>query len=165
MPLLFGANVNVGESHANRQWEVHVAGIKSIQHLLEFVLERAGNIVMQVQGIQAVTRFRFAELRAAELLRDAQVEWLQIQNAARKRDEGWITQDEAAQAVVGHKAVSETPLVSGTNDGTGGGLVGANADPGSQRSAQYDGHGHITAKVLENILPPVVPTQPAAATP
>ena len=74
MPLLFGVNEGASETHANRQWEVHVAGIKSLQHLCESLLEHLLTVALQAQGIQANVEFRFSELRAAELLRDAQVE-------------------------------------------------------------------------------------------
>jgi len=107
MPLLFGLNEAVSETHANRQWELHAAGIKSLQHLLEQLLEHLLTQVLRAQGIQADVQWRFAELRASEMLRDAQTEAMLIANAAAKRDEGWITQDEAALEVVGHEAVDE----------------------------------------------------------
>lgn len=116
MPVLMGVNEATTETHAVQQWEIHAAGIKSLQHRLEAMLERLLGLALQAQGIQATVRFRFAELRASELMRDAQTEALVIANAARKRDEGWITQDEAAQAVVGHLAVAEkmTPAAAPT---------------------------------------------------
>jgi hypothetical protein len=83
-PLMFGINEASSETHANRQWEIMAAGIKSIQQLCENLLERMLNIALQVQGIQAVVQFRFAELRAAELLRDAQVEYLRAAVARTK---------------------------------------------------------------------------------
>lgn len=96
MPLLFGLSEGTSEANANRQWEIHVAGIKSIQHLTETLLEKFLTLGLRVQGIAARVEFRFSELRAAELLRDAQVERFKIQNARMKYDNGWISQDEAA---------------------------------------------------------------------
>jgi hypothetical protein len=156
MPLLFGINEATSETHANRQWEIHVAGIKSMQHLVEFVMESIGDIALQVQGIQAVTKFKFAELRAAELLRDAQVETLNIANAARKRDEGWVTQDEAATSITGHVAVSPTPIAP-TSSTAGAGAMGAQADPGSNRNTNGNGHRSfsqdLTALVMKHATP------------
>jgi hypothetical protein len=106
MPFLMGINESTTETLANRQWEAHAAGIKAIQHLVENTLERQLSLALRVQGIQADVRFRFAELRAAEEQRDAQTEALKIANAARKRDEGFITQDEAAMSVTGKKAAT-----------------------------------------------------------
>lgn len=131
MPLLMGVNETTTETHANRQWEIHVAGIKSLQHLCETMLERLLTIALQVQGIQAKIVFRFSEIRAAERIRDAQAEALEIANAARKRDEGWQTQDDSAQQITGHKAVAQRPLVS--NPGGGETPNPGDTPPGSER--------------------------------
>jgi hypothetical protein len=133
LPLLMGINEATSETHANRQWEIYAAGIKAIQHPCETLIERFLNLVLQVRGMAAIVEFRFAELRAAERLRDAQAESLEITNEARKRDEGWQTQDESSQKIVGHKAVSQTPLRTATNSDAGN-LTELQADPGSQRS-------------------------------
>lgn len=110
MPLLFGINEAAAETHANRQWEIHVAGIKTIQHLVEFALQRLCGLGLRARGIAAVVDFKFAELRAAEMMRDAQTENLRINNAARKRDEGWWTQDEASQEITGKPAAFPQPV-------------------------------------------------------
>ncbi len=119
MPLMMGINEATSETHANRQWEIYISGIKSLQHLCEQLLETDFGLVLQAQGIAAVIEMRFAEVRAAEEMRDAQVEAKKISNAARKRDEGWITQDQAAEEITGHKAVSETPIVRAGSTNTG----------------------------------------------
>jgi hypothetical protein len=110
MPLLMGTTDGVSEANSVKQFELMASGIKSIQHLCENMLERLLGLALQAQGIGAKVEFRFAELRAAEMMRDAQTEALLIANAARKRDEGWVTQDEAANEVVGHPPAEEAPL-------------------------------------------------------
>ncbi len=102
MPLLMGSNEAVSETHANRQWEIYVAGIKALQHLAEQMVERLLTLALQMQGLRAVVSFRFAELRASEQLRDAQTEAALIENAKQKYLFGWISQQEAALEVVGH---------------------------------------------------------------
>ena len=72
MPLLFGITDAVSEANANRQWEIHAAGIKAIQHLAETPLSRLLTLALEAQGIAANVEFRFSELRSAEELRDAQ---------------------------------------------------------------------------------------------
>ncbi|MCH8290213.1 hypothetical protein IH992_03800 [Candidatus Poribacteria bacterium] len=99
MPLLMGSNEGVSETHANRQWEIHVAGIKSIQHLCETLMGRLFTLALQAQGIQAEAVLRFAELRASEELRDAQTENQKIINAQNKYLLGWISQDQASEEV------------------------------------------------------------------
>jgi len=112
MPLLMGSNEAVSETHANRQWEIHVAGVKALQHLAEQLLERLLTLALEMQGIQAVVRFRFAELRASEQFRDAQTEAMRIANARAKYEAGWVGQNEAAQEVTGHPADAPAPRVS-----------------------------------------------------
>lgn len=125
MPLMLAMSENVGDVQSNRQWEIYIAGIKSIQHYAETMLERLFEMALQVQGIQGTVEFRFAEVRDAERLRDAQAEAMEISNAKEKRNQGWITQDEASEAITGSPAVAEAPamptanpaIVQGSNDG------------------------------------------------
>lgn len=109
MPIMMGLSESNTETQANRQFEIYAAGIKSIQHYTETLLERLLTLALQAQGIQAKVKFRFAELRAAEQMRDAQTEALKINNAARKRDEGWWTQDQASEEITGEKAAGPAP--------------------------------------------------------
>lgn len=131
MPLLMADTAGASEANANRQWEVHAAGIKSLQHLAENLLSRLLTLALQAQGLPATVEFRFAELRAAEMLRDAQTENLQIANARAKYDAGWTSQDEAAEAVTGHAADVPEPRV--VAEGGAGGLATVNPEPGSNR--------------------------------
>jgi hypothetical protein len=109
MPLLMGLQEGGSETHANRQWELHAAGIKSIQHLLESLLQRLLTVMLQAQGIQARVEFRFAELRASEELRDQQTLQLKITNGQALYDAGIIGQEEFAMMTVGHAPEEEEP--------------------------------------------------------
>lgn len=102
------------ESEANRKWEIYVAGIKSIQHYVEDMLEDMFELALRVQGIQAEVEFKFAELRASEELRDAQTETMKISNAKAKVDAGWVTNDEASEEITGHKANGTVKLEPAT---------------------------------------------------
>ncbi len=128
IPLLMGVTDGVSEANANRQWEMHVAGIKAIQHLCESLLEHLCTLALRAQGIPAVVQWRFAELRAAEMLRDAQTEAQQIQNERAKYQAGWNSQDDASIAITGH--VADTPEPRGIAAIS---AVSANADPGALR--------------------------------
>ncbi len=109
-PLLFaGGDGGTSEANANRQWEVYAASIKSVQHLCENLLERLFSLALQAQGIVATVQFRFAELRAAELYRDEQTRQLKNANTFAEYAAGWISQDEAAQATVGHAPDQDVP--------------------------------------------------------
>lgn len=113
--LLLDLSATSSESEANRKWEMYVAGIKIVQHGLETMLGRLFTLALEAQGIQAQVTFEFAELRAAEQLRDAQAETMKIANAKAKRDEGWQTQDEASIEITGSKAVGPAPVQQQAN--------------------------------------------------
>jgi hypothetical protein len=137
MPLLMAISDSVNEANANRQWEIYAAGIKSIQHLVEGMLEALLEVGLRASGKQGKVEFRFAELRAAEMLRDAQTEALQILNERSKYSAGWTSQDEASQKITGHDADQEEPRQVAV-PATGGNLVGGNPDPGSNRSFETE---------------------------
>jgi len=101
---------NTNETDANRKWEIYVAGIKSIQHLCESMLESMLNLAVQNSGIQAYVEFRFAELREAEMYRDEQTRTLRIMNSRAEYDNGYTTQDESSLNTVNHLAVAPEPL-------------------------------------------------------
>lgn len=109
MPLSMGINEATSETHANRQWEIQVAGIKSIQHLVENTLEDLLRVGLEAAGVQADVQVRFAELRSSEMLRDALTEQQLIANAREKYNAGFISQDEASEEVTGSPADSEEP--------------------------------------------------------
>lgn len=95
---------NTNESDSNRKWEIFVAGIKSIQHLVENMMEAQLTNSLQAVGIQARVVFRFSELRASEMLRDEQTRAMRIQNARNEYAAGFESQDAASEKTVGHKA-------------------------------------------------------------
>lgn len=109
MPLMMGMTDGVSEANANRQFEIHLLGIQAIQRLVEAGLEWCFTLALRALGIQADVAFEFSQNRAAEELRDAQVQQLRTTNAAANRDEGFWSQDEASQYAVGHNAVEQTP--------------------------------------------------------
>lgn len=102
MPLLMGITDGVSEANANRQWEIHVAGIKSLQHLGEGLMQYLLGKALQAGGIKGFVKFRFAELRAAEKLRDEMVREKNNTNTRYEYEMGWITHEEAALKAVGH---------------------------------------------------------------
>jgi hypothetical protein len=119
MPLLMGSNEATSETHANRQWEIHVASIRAIQHPVETVLGRFFELGLQAQGIAASVKVEFAELRASEEMRDAQVQQLKLKNARTAYDNGLINQDEQATMALGKdkadqaapRAAADTALI------------------------------------------------------
>lgn len=98
MPILMGggASGSKNETHANREWEIYAKGIETVQHLIETPLEYLLQMALQAQGIQAKVELRFHLFRAAELVRDTQVDMLKSQVARANFDNGYISQNEAS---------------------------------------------------------------------
>jgi hypothetical protein len=109
MPLLAGITDGVSEANANRQWEIHVAGIKSVQHLVENLLSPLLTLALEAQGIPARGSLRFAELRAAEEFRDQQTLEKKLANADTAYKLGYYSQEEASLFAVGHPPDQEEP--------------------------------------------------------
>lgn len=144
MPLLMGTTDGVSEANANRQWEIFAAGIKTVQHFAEKLFESLFELALQAQGIQAKVAVKFAEIRAAEELRDEQTLELKLRNAETAERLGYMERDEASEHAVGHAAVAQAqepepqdPPQDETDPGT---AVDGNeetppddADPGSER--------------------------------
>jgi hypothetical protein len=141
MPLLFGITDAVSEANANRQWEIHAAGIKAIQHLCETPLSRLLTLALEAQGIQATVEFRFAEMRSAEELRDAQTLNQRLINADLMESLGYETHEAAGVYATGHEPPEEAePEPEETeeseepadNESDAADIV---AEPGSNRAA------------------------------
>lgn len=121
MPLTLGRGNQVGsETQANRQWEVHAAGIKAIQHLNETLLGGFFGTALRVQGIRATVLLRFAELRAAEMLRDEQTRALRNANSLFEYLMGWESHDAASQNAVGHEPDADAPRALPSNFASAG---------------------------------------------
>lgn len=143
MPLMMGLAEQGSETHSNRVYELHVQGVKAIQHLAEQLLQYLTQLALRAQGIQAEVKWEFAENRAAEMLRDEQVLKLKIQNAALAFARGWISQDEAATMALGRETADvPDPRIDTAGIIGGGGGGGATnpdavqAEPGSNRSLE-----------------------------
>lgn len=136
MPFAFGLSESTTETQATRQYELYAAGIKSLQHYAENLLEHFLTLALEAQGIAASVRFRFSELRSAERLRDALSEAAEIANEVEKRAQGWITQDEASEKITGSAAVGDAPVQQTAAVGSGQLGVGTNADnpPSTERA-------------------------------
>lgn len=140
MPLLMAMTDGVSEANANRQWEIFVAFIKSIQQLGEAMLESQFGLGLQAKGVWATVDWKFAELRAAELLRDAQAELLRTQTARMQYDNGSISADEIAEKSAGKvKADAPAPRGAASSNGDDTDAKKTNPDPGSDRAAS-NGH-------------------------
>lgn len=123
-PLMMAMESTSGETYANREWEIFVAGVKSLQHLAESALERLFLLALNEVGVQGKPVVRFAELRASEMYRDETVLAMKINNALAMYINGWISHEEASIYATGHKPAMPAPLNIAT-------IVGGGAPPTS----------------------------------
>lgn len=107
--LIMDTGNNPNEADSNRKWEIHAAGIKSIQHHCENMLESQLELSCRAKGIQAEVEFRFSELRASEMLRDEQTRQMKLQNNFGEYMAGYASQDEASNNQVNHDADEKEP--------------------------------------------------------
>jgi hypothetical protein len=138
--LFFGLPEQGSETHSNRVWEIAAQFFKSFQHLAEDQLNRLLTLALEVQGVQASVKLVFAELRAAELMRDEQVAKLKLENAALSVALGYRTQDEGCQyAIDKDKAARPAPIIPGAGIQAAGtaspSAAAVVAEPGANRSA------------------------------
>lgn len=158
MPLLMGSVDGAGDANSNRQWEVYAAGSRTLQHYAESMFGRLFGLSLQVQGVVADVRVRFAEIRAAEELRDAQTYIAKLRGAELAERLGYETPDSAAELATGHGIPEE---LRDEREGLMGTQTGGS---GSATSAtQVDGNEHGSAGDRATMLPAMTPERVNAA--
>lgn len=115
LPILLGRNDSTTETHGTVQWQIYVSGIESIQRAIKRLLERAYNVALQVYGRPRTAKLTFNPIRVNDRLKEAQAEALETQNRINQINQGWIDNDEAANEIVGHNAVSD-PVPQGAGN-------------------------------------------------
>lgn len=95
------------EQYAKMEIKIFMKSVQRIQRLIESILSRALTKYLNINGMQGYVFFKFNDTEIRTELEKVNFEQIAIQNAQRKRDNGWITQDEAAEEITGHKAVGE----------------------------------------------------------
>lgn len=133
MAFMLSINESTTETLANRQFDAYLAGVSTIQHVVENTLEKQLTLALQVQGIQADVEMRFASLRGSERLRDARADSLEIDNARKLYDNGTISADEMAMRSCG-KAKADAPAPRAAMTPAGIAVKTAQPDPGANRA-------------------------------
>lgn len=107
LPVLMGRNVGASETHATVQWQVFSEELAHIQRTLAGAFEWAFTLALRAYGIQAQAKLEFKIVRSINQKAELESEKLATETARLQVLYGWITNDEAAQQVVGHDAVAE----------------------------------------------------------
>lgn len=109
LPILMGSNEGTTETWGTLQMEVYALGIANIQRTVASLIEKLLNVALRLRGHTSVVHFEFKTLRATDRMKEALADWQQAKNAAFKRDQGWISQDEASIEITGSEAVADAP--------------------------------------------------------
>jgi hypothetical protein len=111
VPMAMGITDGVSEANSNRQWDMFMAGVKTVQHIAELTWKQVIETMLRAQGIQARVVWEFAENRSSEELRDAQAEKYKTENAITQELAGYITHEEAARKVTNHGPATPEPIM------------------------------------------------------
>jgi hypothetical protein len=95
------------EQYAKMEIKIFMKSVQRVQRLIESMLSRALTKLLNINGMQGYVFFKYNDTEIRTELEKVNFEQIAIQNAQRKRDNGWISQDEAAEEITGHKAVGE----------------------------------------------------------
>lgn len=95
------------EQYARMEARIFFKSIRRVQLIIENILSRALTKVLHFNGMQGFVKFEFDGIDLRSEIEKVNFDQIAITNAATKRDQGWITQDEASVEVVGHKAVGD----------------------------------------------------------
>lgn len=95
------------ESFAKLEIKLYLQGVKAIQDVISDILGRALTLALNIKGKQGIVKFEFLPVEIRTDLEKAQFEQIKYLNIITARDQGWITQDEAAEMAVGHAPASD----------------------------------------------------------
>ncbi|MUG00777.1 hypothetical protein RS399_03965 [Bacillus inaquosorum] len=95
------------EQYAKLEIKIFMKSVKRVQFMIESILSRALTKLINIHGMQGFVFFEFNDTEIRTELEKVNFEQIAIQNAQKKRDNGWVTQDEASIEVTGTKAASD----------------------------------------------------------
>jgi len=101
LPILMASNEGTTETHGTVQWQIFVAGLRSLQGPIEFIMSRMFKFALEVQGYQAEVECWFEPIRTTDRKADAEAERTEIDNAIKKWLAGWQTWEESAIEITG----------------------------------------------------------------
>jgi hypothetical protein len=104
LPILLGRNEGATTTHATVQWQIYVAGIEALQRRTKRLLEWMYNVALRVWGRQSYARVTFNAIRKSDRKAEAEAARIEADTMVMQELAGWVTHDEAAQAITGHAA-------------------------------------------------------------
>jgi hypothetical protein len=95
------------ETWSSVDWQIYAKGLESMVHIAAAPLIKAAELHLRLLGMNYTVEASYEPIRANQRMVDAQSEQLEIENAASKRDQGFITQDEASIEITGSASVAQ----------------------------------------------------------
>lgn len=133
LPSLLGMEDHGNQASDNRKFEFYQKGNETIQRMVETGFGDECKLILQARGFQADVSVQFAQMRASEELRDAQIDLIKSKIAAFWYDRGWYSQDEAAKLATGKDAADQEEPRDTGGDLNVGGTAQLQPDPGANR--------------------------------
>lgn len=116
------------ESFAKMEIKLYIKGVEAIQKTVERILSRALTLTLNIKGMQGVVYFKFNPIEIRTSMETAQFEQIHLLNCQFKRDQGWISQEEASMMAVGHGPVADGPINNDTPKNSDGGPIKGTSD-------------------------------------
>ncbi len=95
------------EQYAKMEIKIFMKSVQRIQKMIESMISRALTKLLNIHGMQGYVFFEMNDTEIRTDLEKVNFEQIAIGNAQKKRDNGWISQDQASEEVAGQKAVGE----------------------------------------------------------
>lgn len=124
------------ESFAKLEIKLYQRSVQAFQELIAGVLSKVFMLALNLYGKQGIVEVKFDEVDIRTMLEKAQFEGVHMANIVRKRDEGWIDNDMAAQMGANQKSAITEPrswmTTTGGSDESGDSTKKKEDNPGGQ---------------------------------
>ena len=115
LPILLGRNEGATTTHATVQWGVYILQMTSYQKISHTVVTWLLNTLLRVHGRNSYVVFEYNKHKTTDDFLTAQAKNMDFYTYQGMVNQGWISNDEAAIAMVGHNAIGEPIQPTGLN--------------------------------------------------
>lgn len=108
LPVLLGRNEGATTTHATIQWQLYISQINTFQKISIAVVTWLLNLLLRLKGRNSSVVFEYVKHRTSDEFLTAQANNMDLQTGKTALQLGLISQDELANQLYGHNAV--TPI-------------------------------------------------------
>jgi len=121
LPTLMGINDGSAQTYTSVEWAIYASGLETLRSMVLEVLVKVADLHLRLLGKALSAQAKTKPIRTNDENVDAQTEAIRIANAKEKRNQNWITQEEASIEITGSGPVGPAPEpVGATGDGSSG---------------------------------------------